>query len=73
VHAAWPAQEALLACLRGVLRERLQSVGWPPPVTARPGSAGSSGAAGGLPGIDGQDRWRGLEAAHPQVYACRIA
>lgn len=58
-------QEALVACLRAVLRERLAGVGWPPPVSAHPGSSGGSN---GLPGSDRQDRWRGLEV-YPQVWA----
>lgn len=58
-------QEALVVCLRGVLRERLARVGWPPPVAARPGSSGSLG------GGSEPDVWRGLEAAHPQV--CHVS
>ncbi|BDA46253.1 probable RAD50-interacting protein 1 [Coccomyxa sp. Obi] len=54
------AQDKLVTCLRGVLRQRLAAVGWPPPVTL------GSGAANGSRN-DNQEQWNGFQQTDPQA------
>jgi hypothetical protein len=54
------AQEKLVACLRGVLRQRLEALGWPPPVTVGSGASSSSRNTS-------EEEWQGFTQADPLV------
>ncbi len=52
-----------MICLRGVLRQRLEAVGWPPPVTVGLGASPSSRNSS-------EEEWQGFTQADPQ--ACSL-